>query len=95
MAFFQTLFGKILVTFLISMVPVIELRGGIPYGIAQGLDPWVAYVASVLGNMVPVPFILLFIRRILRWMTRYPRLERIARRLEDRAKRKSARVQKS
>lgn len=95
MAFFQTLFGKILVTFLISMVPVIELRGGIPYGIAQGLDPWVACVASVLGNMVPVPFILLFIRRILRWMTRYPRLERIARRLEDRAKRKSARVQKS
>lgn len=95
MAFFSTMFGKTLLTFLISMVPVIELRGGIPYGIAAGLDPWVAFAASVLGNVVPVPFILLFIRRIFQWMKKYPKLGKIAVKLEERAEKKSGTVRKS
>lgn len=95
MAFFSTMFGKALLTFLISMVPVLELRGGIPYGIAAGLDPWVAFAASVLGNIVPVPFILLFIRRIFQWMKKYPRLGRIALKLEERAEKKSGKVRSS
>ena len=84
--------GHLLLTLLISAVPVIELRGGIPYGIAQGANPWLVFAASVIGNMLPVPFILLFIRKILRWMKRYPRLGRIANKLESRAARKSAGV---
>ncbi|MBQ7871498.1 MAG: small multi-drug export protein [Oscillospiraceae bacterium] len=95
MAFFSTMFGKALLTFLISAVPVLELRGGIPYGIAAGLDPWVAFVASVLGNTVPVPFILLFIRRIFQWMKKYPRLGKIACKLEERAEKKSGKVRNS
>ena len=87
--------GHLLLTLLISAVPVIELRGGIPYGIAQGANPWLVFAASVIGNMLPVPFILLFIRKILRWMKRYPRLGRIANKLESRAARKSAGVRKS
>ena len=71
---FGTVLGKCVMTFLISLLPVVELRGGIPYGISQGLDPWLAFAASALGNMLPVPFILLFIRKILHWMKRYPRL---------------------
>lgn len=56
--------------FLISMVPVIELRGAIPVGAALGL-PWYGnYLAAVCGNLLPVPFILLFIRHILAWMER-------------------------
>ena len=70
MAFLSSLAGKALITFLISMVPVIELRGAIPYGIAQGLGPWLACAVSVVGNMLPVPFILLFVRRVLHWMKR-------------------------
>lgn len=92
---FGTMMGKSIVTLLISMVPVIELRGGIPYGIAQGLSPWLAFAMSVLGNMLPVPFILLFIRKILHWMKRYPRLGKLAVKLEARAQRKSGRVRKS
>ena len=84
-----------LVTFLISMVPVIELRGAIPYATAAGLSPWLAYILSVLGNMLPVPFILLFIRKILDWMKRYPRLLPIATWVETRAAGKGARVKRS
>ncbi len=64
--------------FFISMVPLIELRGAIPVGAALGM-PWVeCFLVSVLGNMVPVPFILLFIRKILAFMQTKPRLEPIA-----------------
>ena len=56
--------GKILLTFGTAMVPVLELRGAIPVGVAAGLSPAVACAVSILGNMVPVPFILLLIRRI-------------------------------
>lgn len=57
-----------LVVFLISMVPLIELRGAIPYGLAFGLDPVLTYALAILGNCVPVPFILFFIKKILAWM---------------------------
>lgn len=50
---FGTVLGKCVMTFLISLLPVVELRGGIPYGISQGLDPWLAFAASALGNMLP------------------------------------------
>lgn len=94
-SFFASLTGKAITTFLISMIPVVELRGAIPYGIASGLDAWLACLLGILGNMLPIPFILLFIRKILHWMKRYPRLGRIARRLEARAEKKSGTVRKS
>ena len=64
----ETTLGKLLATFCISMLPVVELRGGLPYGIALGLDYPLALTAAVLGNMVPVPFIILYIRHIFRWL---------------------------
>ena len=66
----STLLGKFLSTFFLSMVPVIELRGGLPYGIALGLDYPVALIAAVLGNMVPVPFIIVYIRYVFTWLRR-------------------------
>lgn len=56
----------------ISMVPVIELRGAIPAGTALGLPWYLNMLAAVVGNCIPVPFILLFIRGILDWMKRCP-----------------------
>ena len=61
----QTQGGEFLWTVLVSMVPVVELRGGIPFGVAAGLPVWAAYLAAMIGNMLPVPFILAYIRRIL------------------------------
>lgn len=60
----ETTLGKIVATFFISMAPVVELRAGLPYGIALGLDYPVALAAAVLGNLLPVPFIIVFIRRL-------------------------------
>lgn len=64
----STTLGKLIATFFISMAPIIELRGGLPYGIALGLDYPVALAAAVLGNMVPVPFIIVYIRHVFAWL---------------------------
>lgn len=56
-----------LIVFLISMVPIVELRGAIPVAVANGLNIWISYVICILGNMLPVPFIYLFARKILVW----------------------------
>ena len=64
----DTVFGKLLLTFGTAMVPVIELRGAIPVGVAAGLPPAVACVTAILGNLVPVPFIILLVRRIFDWL---------------------------
>lgn len=87
--------GEALLTFLVAMVPVIELRGAIPLGVSLGLHPWVAMIVSIVGNMIPVPFIILFIRQIFKWMREYmPRLEGFISRLERRAEGKWDRVHK-
>jgi uncharacterized membrane protein len=64
----STTLGKLIATFFISMAPIIELRGGLPYGIALGLDYPAALAAAVLGNMVPVPFIIVYIRNVFAWL---------------------------
>ena len=58
---------KYLIVFLISMVPLIELRGAIPYAVGFGLPLVPSLVVALFGNMLPVPFIFLFARRILVW----------------------------
>jgi uncharacterized membrane protein len=58
---------KYIMTLLVSMVPIVELRGAIPIGVTAGV-PWQAAVAiSMVGNMIPVPFIFFFARKILEW----------------------------
>ena len=68
--FTTTLIGKILTTMGISMVPVIELRGAIPIGMGMGLDYGTSLVAYIIGNMIPIPFILIFLMKIFDWMKR-------------------------
>ena len=55
-------------TCLVGMTPVLELRGAIPLGVAAGLPPLTACAAAILGNIVPVPFIMLLVRRVFRWL---------------------------
>ncbi len=102
----------ILIVFLCSMIPIIELRGAIPLGagiseiawvsdvfnITEGesLPWWLNYITCVIGNMLPVPFILLFIKKILEWMKRGPKFfSKIALWLERKADKHSAKVQQS
>lgn len=95
MSIWNSLPGKMLMTFFISMVPVIELRGAIPIATANGLNFWVAIVISIVGNLVPVPFIIIFIRKIFDWMSRKSnRLGRLVAKMEERAAKKSGTVEK-
>ena len=92
-AFLQAdLIQKIAATVFVSMAPVVELRGGIPFGTALGLAPNVAMIAAVIGNLIPVPFIILFARRLLGWMRRFAWLQRFSNWLERKAERNSARL---
>ena len=95
MNLWNTLFGKALMTFFISMVPVLELRGAIPFGTAYGLPLWAAILISIVGNLVPVPFIIIFIRKIFAWLRRKnQKLDHLVTRLEIRAEKQSDVVQK-
>lgn len=58
---------KYLIVFLISMVPLIELRGAVPYAVGFGLPVAPSCLIAVIGNMIPVPFIFLFARKVLEW----------------------------
>ena len=91
----NTFFGNLLLTFCVAMVPVLELRGAIPFGVARGLTIWEAIGAAVLGNLLPVPFIILFIRNIFSWMRRrLPRLDGLVTGLENRAESKKDTVRR-
>ena len=92
---FTTTFGKFILTFLISMVPVVELRGGLPYGIVSGLPYGLAVTAAVLGNMLPVPFIILFIEKVFAWLREhFPKIDSFISSLEKRAADKQETVDK-
>ncbi len=67
--FFLETVGEELSVFFCSMLPIIELRGAIPLGATLGLPWWLNYILAVAGNILPVPFILLFIKKIISWMT--------------------------
>ena len=85
----------ILLTFLVAMVPVVELRGAIPFGVVRGLNLWTAIIASMLGNLIPVPFIILFIRKIFAWMRAHmPKLDGLVIRMEKKAEKNRAAVEK-
>ena len=84
----------VLMTFLISMVPVLELRAAIPAGIAAGLSPMAAFTISVVGNMVPVPFIILLIRQIFLWLRKNDFLRETIEKLERKAHLKGRVVRK-
>ncbi|MBR4761245.1 MAG: small multi-drug export protein [Clostridia bacterium] len=77
------------------MIPVVELRGAVPVGYAGGLNIWVAVAVSIIGNLLPVPFIIIFIRRIFAFIRRVsPKFNGLISRLEKRAQNKSEVVKK-
>ena len=87
--------GKCLFTMLVSMIPIIELRGGLPFGVALGLPYYLAFPAAVIGNLIPAPFIIVYIRRIFELMRRYlPKLNGIVDKLERKAHLKGKKMQK-
>ena len=94
---FQEVFGwlpKEAFAALISMVPVIELRGGLPYAILSGVSPFVAFPLCIAANLLPIPFILWFITPIFNWMKTTRLFRPIAEKLEKKAMNKSDKLEK-
>ena len=56
--------SEVLKTLFTAMLPVLEIRGAIPVGVAAGLDPWLAFAVGIVGNMLPIPFILMFLKKV-------------------------------
>lgn len=74
------------ITFLMAMVPVVELRGAIPYGVLAGLSVPTAFVLAVLGNLAPIPVLVVFTRKVFEWLrTKSEGLDRMVSRLEAKA----------
>ena len=91
----DTIIGKMTMTFLISMLPVVELRLGLPYGIAIGLKYPLALLSAIVGNLLPVPFIILFIKNILAFLRRkIAKMDGFISRIEERGHLKSEVVKK-
>lgn len=55
-------------TLVTAMMPILEIRGAIPVGVASGLDPWLAFAVGFVGNMLPIPILILLTRKIIEWL---------------------------
>lgn len=91
---FQGTIPKELIIFIISMFPVLELRGGIIAAKLLDVELLKAFVICYFGNILPIPFILLFIRRIFKFLKRFKRVGGLIEKLEVRSMRKSEQVQR-
>ena len=87
--FFLETVGRELCVFFCAMLPIIECRGAIPLGWGLGLPWWQTALFSIAGNLLPVPFILLFLNNILTWMEGTKTFSSVARWLKERAHKKS------
>lgn len=84
-----------LITLLWAMVPVVELRGAIPIGVGMGLSYAEAFILAFIGNLLPIPFLIMFTRRVFEWLkTKSKWLRSIVKKLEDKADRNKEVVKK-
>ena len=95
-AIFNYLAGvnKLLAVFIVSMFPIVELRGAIPLGVGLGLDFYKVFAVSVIGNMLPIPFIIMFIRPIIEYMRKTKTFSKFANWFEQRTMDKSDKITK-
>ena len=82
------------IAFIVSMLPVLELRGGLIAAKIMEIDFLKAFIICYIGNMLPIPFILLFIRKIFNWLKKIPAVEKTIVKLEARSIRKADKIQK-
>ena len=92
----QTLkYGKELIVFIISLMPILELRGGLIAAALLGLDIVPAFIICLIGNILPLPFILLFITKIFEWMRKCPKLKKLVDKIEKKAMSKKDKIEKA
>lgn len=84
----------ILKTVATGILPILEIRGAIPVGVAAGMGPWEAFAFGFIGNMLPVPFLILLTRRILEWMKGHHILDKFTAFLERKGSKNAEKVEK-
>ena len=89
-------FGKELIVFIISVLPILELRGGLIAATLLDVNPLTGYIVSIIGNVLPVPFILLFINKILEWMksSKIKWMNKVAKWLDKKARKHKDSIEK-
>ena len=91
---FWLIVEKYLWVFVVAMVPVLELRGAIPIGVGIGLPLIPTYIAAILGNILPVPFLVLFSKKILTFLAKCKKIGPFFQKVIDRANSKAAKFGK-
>ena len=90
-----TTVGKLITTALVSMVPIIELRGALPIATGFGVEWYIALPIAIIGNIIPVPFIIIFIKKIFAWMSKQKGfLARVVMKMEQKAEAKRDTIEK-
>ena len=84
--------SKELAVFLISMVPVVELRGALPVALAYGIPWWKAFIIAVIGNNLPVPFVIAYMKPVFNWIKKHTFLKNIVEKVESRTAKKADKV---
>ena len=87
-------FGKEIIVFVISLLPLLELRGGLIAAALLGVDPLPSYLISIVGNLLPIPFILLLINKILDWMRNSKHFNKIAQWLDKKVEKHKGQIEK-
>lgn len=87
-------YGKEILVFIISLMPILELRGGLLAAALLNLNPVTSYVISIIGNVLPVPFILLLINKILDWMRNSKHFKGIANWLDGKVEKHKGQIEK-
>ena len=81
-------------TLVTAMMPILEIRGAIPVGVASGLDPWLAFAVGFVGNMLPIPILILLTRKIIEWLKKHNMLVKLTAWLENKGSKGAQKVQK-
>ena len=89
-------FIKEIIVFIISMCPILELRGGLIAASLLDLNPWVSYLICMVGNILPIPFILWFINKLLNWMrnSKKKKINGIAKWLDKKVEKHKGQIEK-
>ncbi len=90
----MTIIQAIITTFFVAMVPVIELRGALPIGVGMGLSPFISALVAIIGNLVPIPFILILLQYILKFMRTKKYTKKVVLWLEKKVEKNRTKVDK-
>ena len=87
-------FGKQILVFVISLMPILELRGGLIAAALLGLKPLESYIICIVGNLLPIPFILFLINKVLNWMRNSKHFNKVAIWLDKKVEKHKGQIEK-